>query len=894
MPTKKLELPISGMTCAACAAKIERGVSKLAGIVEANANCATDTLTVVYDPERSSAKEFVKTIRELGYDAGVERLTLPVAGIHCASCVAHIERELTKLDGVVRATVNFAASEVTVEYIPGAVTETDIRATIEGLGYEVPAPPPAERPVRRVELRVVGIVDPDRARAAESSVKALPGVQEVSLVFQRKDSSDKLERMRVVFDPFTTSGDRVKATLRDLGLQAFEVLEEAPEVDLQRLARETEISQWRSRFWIAAGLTVPVLLLTVPQIAAVRWSGWLSFLFATPVQFWAGWPFYRGAWTAAKHRTSDMNTLIAVGSSAAYFYSLAVLLFKPYFERIGRADLYFDTAAVIVTLILLGRFLEARAKGRMSDAVRKLAGLQARTARVVRDGVEIDIPVEDVRVGDLVVVRPGEKIPVDGTVVEGTSAVDESMITGESIPVSKRPGDQVIGATINKTGSFTFRAERVGRDTALAQIIRLVEQAQGSKAPIQRLADVISAYFVPTVMAIAAITFVIWLLLGSFNLALLNFVAVMIIACPCALGLATPTAIMVATGRGAENGILIKGGEILERAHRLTTVVLDKTGTLTRGEPSVTDVIAEGLDERTLLRLAASAERRSEHPLGAAIVAAASERAVPLAEPANFQAIEGRGIRATVDGQTVVVGSQALMESETEPSGVHASRPLARQADELSAAGKTPVFVAVDGKLAGVIAIADTLKDNSIEAVQMLRKLGLEVIMITGDNRRTAEAIARQAGIDRVLAEVLPAQKAEEIARLRDQGKIVAMVGDGINDAPALAAADVGIAVGTGTDVALEASDITLVSGDLRGIVNAIALSRATMRIIRQNLFWAFIYNVILIPIAAGALYPTLHWTLNPMLAAAAMATSSVSVVSNSLRLRQFRPALTA
>ena len=549
---------------------------------------------------------------------------------------------------------------------------------------------------------------------------------------------------------------------------------------------------------------------------------------------------------------------------------------------------------MIITLILLGRLLESIAKGRTSEAIKRLMGLQSKTARVVRDGEETDVPVDEVRIGDRVVVRPGEKIPVDGVVREGASAVDESMLTGESLPVEKRPGDGVIGATLNKTGTFRFEATKIGKETVLAQIIRLVEEAQGSKAPIQRLADRVAGVFVPTVIGIAVLTFLVWLAVGpspAFLFAMLNFVAVLIIACPCALGLATPTAIMVGTGKGAELGILIRSGASLETAHKVTTVVFDKTGTLTKGEPEVTDIVRDETDEaravscEELLRVAASLERGSEHPLGEAIVTRAKEQGLTLSEVTEFDAVPGLGVRGRVDGRTVLLGNaRFLAESGFD---VH---PLAPAAEELATQGKTPMFVAVDGRTAGLIAVADTLKERSVEAVRALHHLGLELIMITGDNRRTAAAIAKQAGIDRVLAEVLPEQKADEIRKLQAEGKVVAMVGDGINDAPALAQADVGIAIGTGTDVAMEASDITLIRGDLTSVVTAIELSKRTIRTIRQNLFWAFLYNVLGIPIAAGVLYPFTGLLLDPMIGSAAMALSSVSVVSNSLRLRRFRP----
>ena len=684
----------------------------------------------------------------------------------------------------------------------------------------------------------------------------------------------------------------------------YELGSEAETLEDVTTASQRELRNIRNRFILSAILSLSIMALMWAPVFVGK--PYLLWALATPVQFWAGLRFYRGTWGALKHRTADMNTLIAVGTSAAYLYSVVAVLFPGLFAAGGlEPNLYFDTSAMIITLILLGRFLEARARGQTSEAIKKLIGLQPKTAQVIREGKEVAIPVEDVQVGDLILVRPGERVPVDGFIREGYSSIDESMITGESIPVDKKADDEVIGASINKTGSFKFEATKVGRDTTLAQIIRLVEEAQGSKAPIQRLADVIASYFVPVVIGIAIITFIIWYFLGpppALTFAFLNFIAVLIIACPCALGLATPTAIMVGTGKGAEHGVLIRSAEALERSHQINTVLLDKTGTLTRGEPKVTDIIAiPPSSQDDVLRLAASAEHGSEHPLGEAIVKAASEKNLELSPASDFNAIPGYGVEAWVEGKRLLLGNLRLIKDR----GLSLNG-MEEEANRLWVKGKTVMFLGIDDKVVGIIALADTIKPNAKEALEELHKMDIKAVMLTGDNRRTAEAIAEETGIDRVLAEVLPEHKAQEVKRLQDEGKVVAMVGDGINDAPALAQADVGIAIGTGTDVAMETGDITLISGDLGGIVTAISLSKHTMRTIKQNLFWAFAYNTALIPVAAGVLYLAfghtgvpagLHFILgsygflNPILAAAAMAASSITVVSNSLRLRRFKPA---
>jgi Cu+-exporting ATPase len=764
----------------------------------------------------------------------------------CASCVRRVERALGKLEGVETASVNLATERATVRYSPDLAGLDDLQRAVEKAGYGLGAPEAETPPPSAGSVLTDGDAE-DRAREISS--------------------------LRVRFLVSLAIG---------LGMMVLMYLP-VP--------------------WTHEQLALPLLLLS------------------TPIQFWAGWTFYQQAWAAARHFTTNMNTLVAVGTSTAYLYSAFVALLPGVVYTLGlQPQLYFETAVIIIGLILLGRWMEARAKGQTSAAIKQLMGLQPRTARVIRDGVERDLPVDEVQVDDLVRVRPGEKVAADGVLVEGTSTLDESMLTGESLPVDKRPGDDVIGATVNRMGTFVFRATKVGRETALAQIIRLVEEAQGSKAPIQRLADEVSSYFVPAVIGLAMLTAIGWYVLGpepKVTMALQAFIAVLIIACPCAMGLATPTAIMVGTGKGAEHGVLIRGGEALEAAHKVRTIVLDKTGTLTRGRPSVTSIVVamglpspqpspsavgEGVSSPSpwplapdpsiapgtgqLLRLAAAAELGSEHPLGEAIVARARELGLDIPDAERFEALAGHGIQATVDGQVVLVGNRALLEGK----GIQLDG-LADQANALSARGETPIFVAIDGHVAGLIGVADVLRPESKEAVEQLQALGLDVWMLTGDNHRVAAAIASQVGIasNHVLAEVLPGEKAATVRSLHSDGRLVAMVGDGINDAPALAQADLGIAIGTGTDVAIAASDITLVGGNLRGIVTAIALSRRTIETIRQNLFWAFAYNVVLIPVAAGALYPFFRVLLSPVLAAAAMAMSSVSVVTNSLRLRGFR-----
>ncbi|MFQ6054417.1 MAG: heavy metal translocating P-type ATPase [Methanosarcinales archaeon] len=835
---KKITLGIEGMHCASCAQNIENGLCKLDGVNKASVNFAIEKATVEYDPSKIELKNIEKAIVDVGYGVAKDTIYLKISGMHCASCAQNIEKALNKLSGVSSASVNFPMEHATVQYYPEQVNIEEIKRVVKGLGYE---------------------------------------------------ATEKMDK---------------------------EFAE-----DRERSARESEIKKQKINLIIAVSLAIPITLISfrstfssfyvatglefIPDYETNKNILYLLFLLATIIMIGPGRQFFVGTYKGLKHGVTDMNLLIATGTGAAYTVSVAATFFN---LGPGYEEVYYDTAGLLISFIVLGRYLEAITKGKTSEAIRKLIGLQASKARVIRDGKEIEIPVEEVQVKDLVVVRPGEKLPVDGIVKEGHSSIDESMITGESIPVEKSCGDEVIGATINKTGMLKFEATRVGKDTALAQIIKLVENAQTSKAPIQRIADVVAGHFILAVHVVALMAFFFWFFVGfqvfdvpsifgntsPFLFSLLISITVLVISCPCAVGLATPTAIMVGTGKGAENGILIKGGEALERAQKLNTIVFDKTGTLTKGSPSLTDVISNERpseksgtvgdnsgNELEVLQFAAIAEKGSEHPLGEAIVRGAIDKGLKVFDAEYFKAIPGHGVQAKYNGNHILLGTRKLMK-DNDIKIQH----LEERMKYLENEGKTAMIVAVNQKAIGIIAVADTLKEHSKEAVNELHKLGLQVVMLTGDNERTAKAIARQVGIDRVLAEVLPEDKAKEIKKLQNEGRIVAMVGDGINDAPALTQADIGIALGSGTDIAMEAGQIVLIKDDVRDVVSSIKLSKRTMRKIKQNLFWAFAYNSAGIPIGAGILYPTL---ISPALAAAFMAMSSVSVTLNTLLLKRYK-----
>ena len=846
MTKTRIVLPIEGMSCASCAATVQDALARANGVANAAVNYATAKAAVDYDDARTGVAELIKTVRAAGYDCGQATVSFGVQQLHYAPSVVPLEQALLRVPGAIRAAANQATETVTVDYVPGVTTAEALEQAVEQAGFEVAEPIPTEDPVERERI------------ARQREIRTLRGKFALAAVVGVVTLLGSMLLTAEVPDSLLGQVDVLGRLLMPLGMRLRDAFGGEGAVDPE---------------WVKRGLA----LLTLPVVV------------------WSGRQFYRGAWSGFRHRTADMNTLIAVGTGAAYVYSLVATFLPGVFTRAGLpGDVYYEAVSSIIAFILLGRLLEARAKGRTSEAVRRLAGLKAKRAHVLRDGKETETVVEAVVPGDLVVVKPGEKIPVDGIVTEGASAVDESTLTGEPLPVPKKIGDEVIGATINTTGSITFRATRVGKDTALGQIVQLVEEAQATKAPIQRLADRVAGVFVPVVIALAIAAFVIWFDVGPQPAAIFSTVAlitVLIIACPCALGLATPTAILVGTGKAAEYGILIRSGAAFEGLTKVRTVLLDKTGTITEGKPTVTHIVAAKRPDGTpiapadVLKWAASVEQRSEHPLAAAVLKAARERQVDLLPVERFAVMEGRGARGIVDRRIVEIVSLRHAQERNLEFG-----SLGQDADRLSAQGRTPVIVVVNNTVYAVIAIADPIKPTSAEAVAHLKKMGLTVIMVSGDSKKGAEAVAKEVGIEEVLPEVLPSQKAELVRKLQRRGRPVAMVGDGINDAPALAQADVGIAIGTGTDIAIEASDLTLIRGDLRGVVTAIQLARRTVRTIRINLFWAFLYNTLGIPIAAGALYPFFGVLLSPVLASAAMAWSSLSVVLNSLTLRRFRP----
>jgi Cu+-exporting ATPase len=832
---------------------------------------------------------YVMTSANTGFNAErtLARIELPIADMPIVRPATELESALRALDGVDQVTINAGAGLLRLDYDPLKINLARMANAVQTAGYTLDG---TQTRIGIENLRCASCV-----KFIEDELKSTQGVLDATVNIATQEAT-------VDYLPQNTTLSQLNAAIENWGYKPRPATSDAP-VDKQEEAHAREYSRLMKMFWFAAIVSVPVLLFAYPQyvpvirdlsMETIRWSWILSAVVTLPVLFYSGYDFFTGAWAAFKHRSANMNTLIALGTGAAWLYSTFAVAFPSAFPE-GTSEPFYDVVAVVIALVVLGQALELRAKGQSSSAIKKLLGLQAKTARVIRDGKEMDLPVEEVLVGDVIQVRPGEKIPVDGVIVEGSSAVDESMLTGESLPASKKMGDEVIGATINKTGAFKFRTTKVGKDTALAQIVKMVQDAQNSKAPIARLADTVSGYFVPIVMILAVWTFVVWFVIGpqpQLVYALVTSVTVLIIACPCALGLATPMSLMVGIGKGAENGILIRSGEALQTARAIQTVVLDKTGTITKGKPELTDIVISDqpiVKDDELLRLAASVEKVSEHPLAQAIVEGAQARKLELVEVKDFEAIPGHGVSAKVEGKSILIGNLKLMNREKIALG-----SLEEQSKSIADDGKTPMYIALDGKAAGIIAVADTVKEDSAEAIKVLQNMGIEVVMITGDNRRTAEAIARKVGITRVLAEVLPEDKANNIQQLQSEGKKVAMVGDGINDAPALAQADVGLAIGTGTDVAIEASDITLIKGSLKGVVTAIEVSRATMKNIYQNLVGAFFYNVLGVPVAMGLLFPFFGLLLSPLIAGAAMAFSSVTVVGNANRLRGFKPKFSA
>ena len=854
MSKTRIVLPIEGMTCASCAATVQEALAGAVGVASAGVNFATNKAAIEYDGAQTNVAQLIKTVRDAGYNCGKASVTFGIIDLHYAPSVTPLEQSLSRVNGVIRAVANQATEMVTVDYIPGVVNAEDLERAVAAASFEVAAPIAAEDPLERERIARGREMRTLTWKFAVAAVVAI-----ISMVGAMLLMADR---------PMGEGG-----TMKQIDLMG-------------RLLMPAAIGL---RDWVAGQ----------GWVLELDWITWGLAVITLPVVVWSGQQFFKGTWSGFRHRTADMNTLIGVGTAAAYLYSLVATAAPTLFLRAGLpADVYYEAVSGIIALVLLGRLLEAGAKGRTSEAIRRLATLRAKVAHVIRDRAEVEIPVEAVVVGDMVIVKPGEKVPVDGIVTDGASAVNEAMLTGEPMPAAKKPGDEVIGGTLNTTGSITFRATRVGKETALGQIVQLVEDAQATKAPIQKLADRVAGVFVPIVIALALIAFVAWFDVGpvpqvrALVYAMAAFVTVLIIACPCALGLATPTAILVGTGKAAEYGILIRSGEALERLANTRRVLLDKTGTITEGKPTVTHIVTAKKPDGTpispadVLKWAASVEQRSEHPLAVAILKAARDKQVSLLPVEKFAAMEGRGVRGTVDRRIIEVISLRHARERSLELG-----SLGADGDRLAAQGRSPVIVVVNNTVYAVIAISDPIKPTSRAAIELLKKRGIPVTMVSGDSRKGAQAVANEVGIEEIIAEVLPSQKADLVKKLQRQaGGGVVMVGDGINDAPALAQADVGIAIGTGSDIAMEASDVTLIRGDLRAVFTAIELSRRTLRTIRWNLIWAFGYNVLLIPVAAGALYPVTGWLLSPVLASAAMAWSSLSVVLNSLTLRSFKP----
>ncbi|EOU1825542.1 copper-translocating P-type ATPase [Clostridium perfringens] len=875
-------LKIKGMSCAACAARIEKVLGKIDGISKANVNFATEKLNLEFDENKISFKEIEEKINKLGFSVvrNLKKESFKVSGMSCASCAARIEKVLNKLSGISNATVNFANESLQVEYDEDEISLKEIKEKVKKLGFEL------EGNNKSTSFKVEGMTCSACAARIEKVTSKMDGVESSNVNFANST-------LNISFDKDKLSTNDIKAKVEKLGYKLLDASQE----DEHQKAKENETKKMKNRLIGSAIFTIPLFIISMGHMVGLHLPNIidpmhnpLNFaliqLILTTVVIFICRDFFIHGFKNLFMRSPNMDSLIAIGSGAAYVYGLFAIYHIYMGDSNYAMQLYFESAGTILTLISLGKYLETLTKGKTSDAIKKLMGLAPKTATLLVDGKEKIVSIDEVQVGDLILVKPGEKLPVDGKVVEGYTSIDESMLTGESIPSEKKVGDTVFGASINKNGRIIYEATKVGKDTVISQIVKLVEDAQGSKAPIAKLADTISGYFVPIVISLAVVASLAWYFSGeSKTFALTIFISVLVIACPCALGLATPTAIMVGTGKGAENGILIKSGEALESTQNLNTVVFDKTGTITEGKPRVTDIICENLSKDELLALAASAEKGSEHPLGESIVRDAEEKNLTLKTVSNFEAIPGKGIQCSIEDKRILLGNYKLMKDKN----INLKNLLATS-EELASKGKTPMFIAIDEKIAGIIAVADTVKETSKKAIETLQKMGLEVVMLTGDNLKTAKAIAKEVGVDRVIAEVLPQEKAEKIKSLQDEGKKVAMVGDGINDAPALAISDIGMAIGSGTDIAMESADIVLMKGDILHVVGAIQLSRQTMKNIKENLFWAFGYNTLGIPVAMGVLHIFGGPLLNPMIGAFAMSFSSVSVLLNALRLKKFKP----